>query len=205
MRKISAEMPSNPQQNHRGVESKVSLVVDVGTGPGPACTMPRANGGPGGRVMRAVSFFGPGWLGTRPAGFGSGCKIGEAVTCAGISGDRRNGSCRYSARGSALSDDAGGARSGRMTGVVSGLWGSAGSAITNQVAPEKSLKILSLSLAKFFAKEISRPDLAVGSMLAVAASLCEAWEDAPLQEYAPLQDKLSAILASHSEAATGID
>ena len=127
-------MPSNPQQNHRGVESSAPLAGDVGMMPGLVGGMAVVN-----RLdrigMRAVSFFGPGWVGRIPAGFGSGCEAGEAVTCAGNSGGRRNGSCRYSARGFALSDDAGGDRSGRMTGVVSGLWGSAGSAMTNQVVP----------------------------------------------------------------------
>jgi hypothetical protein len=79
------------------------------------------------------------------------------VTCAGNSGGRRNGVCRDSVRETVLSgNDGGGDRSGRMTGVVSGFWGSAGLAMTNQVAREKSLKILPLSLANFAAKAISQ-------------------------------------------------
>ena len=110
MRKISAEMPSNPQQNQRGMESNASLAMDVGTMAGPACVMPAAADCLGGIVMRAVSFFGPGWIET------------EAKFSAGGGRNRRGG----------------------VTGVVSGLWGSAlrtlsfgGSAITNQVAPGK--------------------------------------------------------------------
>jgi hypothetical protein len=104
MRKIRAETPSNPQQNHRGME--LNAAAD----------------GPGRMVMRAVSFFGPGWIET------------EAK----------------------FSDVGGRNRRGGMTGVVSGLWGSAGSAMTNQLRPKKSLKNLSLSLAKFVQRSEGR-------------------------------------------------
>ena len=109
-------MPSSPQQNDLGMQSNASLGVDVGR-----------------IVTRAVSFFGPGM---RPAGFGRGGKTGEAGTCASNSGGRGNGICRDSGRGTALRGDGGGDRSGRVT-VGSGFWGSAGSAISNQVAPGK--------------------------------------------------------------------
>jgi hypothetical protein len=141
MRKIRAERPSNPQQNHLGVESNASLAADGGMMADPVRLVSAATDRAGGIAMRAVSFFGPGWPERIPAGFGRGCKTGEAVTCAGNSGGRRNGSFRYSAGGSALSDDAGGDRSGRMTGVVSGFWGSAGSAMTNHVVPAKIAEI----------------------------------------------------------------
>jgi hypothetical protein len=165
MTKIRAEMPSKPQQNHLGIESNASSALDVGTMPGLALPMDDAADRLGGMVMRAVSFFGPGWIGTRanfsdvagavadeagevPVGFGSGCKSGEAVTSASNAGGRRNG-----IRGTGLAGDGGGDRRGRRAGVISGLWGSAlrtlsfgGSAITNQVRPEKSLKNFLLSL-----------------------------------------------------------
>ena len=122
MRKMSAERPSNPQQNHRGVESNAPLAMDGGSVPGPACAMPPADC-PGRKIMRAVSFFGPG---SPPAGFGCGCgrKTGEGVTCVRNSGGR-SGIGRDSCLGLALRDDGGGDRRGGLTGVVSGFWGSA--------------------------------------------------------------------------------
>jgi hypothetical protein len=134
MRKISAEMPSNPQQNHPGMESNASIASDV-------ATMAAAGDLPSRMGMRAVSFFGPFWikcsdaggasalLGSRlvagsngfggaPVGFGRGCKTGASAVCGSNPGGRRN--------------------------IVSGLWGSGirtvsffGSAMTNQVAPRK--------------------------------------------------------------------
>jgi hypothetical protein len=103
---------------------------------GRTCVAPGAPDRSGGIVMRAVSFFGPACIGRTPAGFGSGGKTGEAVTRVSSSGGHRNGISRDSARGAALRGDDGGDRSGRVT-VISGFWGSAGSAITNQVAPGK--------------------------------------------------------------------
>jgi hypothetical protein len=79
MRKISAEMPSNLQQSHLGMESNESIALDVATMIGAGCTvaaarrviggcvsfMFTASAGAGDRldelVMRAVSFFGT-WL-----------------------------------------------------------------------------------------------------------------------------------------------
>jgi hypothetical protein len=127
MRKISAEMPSNPQQNHCGIESNASPAMDVGRVPDVVCATAVA-GRWGGQEMRAVSFFGAGWLESVTGG--CGCKTGEAATCAG---------------------NADGDRSGRMTGVVSSFWGSTGSAMTNHVVSKKSLKIPALSLANFLA------------------------------------------------------
>ena len=76
MRKMRAEMPSNPQQNALGRESNGSLVLDVVTMTGEAgvmllgCMMSgcvlvmftagrAATAGRGRMVMRAVSFLGP--------------------------------------------------------------------------------------------------------------------------------------------------
>ena len=109
MRKIRAEMPSNPQQNDLGRESNGSIAWDVATLTGAGFDR---------MVIRAVSFFGPGWTetpakfldaagasageskfavvpasdetGGTPAGFGRGCVIGEAVTFGGNTGGRRD-------------------------------------------------------------------------------------------------------------------
>jgi hypothetical protein len=82
MRKIRAEMPSNPQQNHLGMESNASIALDVATMTGPGCKMVAAGrvisdcvfflftagedtgDGFDQTVTRAVSFFGPGWTET---------------------------------------------------------------------------------------------------------------------------------------------
>jgi len=58
MRKIRAEMPSNPQQNDLGIESNALLGADVGRMPGLASATLAAGGPPGRIVTRAVSFFG---------------------------------------------------------------------------------------------------------------------------------------------------
>jgi hypothetical protein len=146
MRKMRVEMPSNPQQNCLGMESNAPIAVDVGTLPGLLCGRPAASGSLDTRAMRAVSFFGLGWVETEAkfgdvaglsaavesgalggsdggrevtAAFASGCKIGEAGTCAGNAGGRRTGIRGDPAREAVLTDD------GRMTGVVSSFWGSA--------------------------------------------------------------------------------
>ena len=189
MRKISAEMPSNPQQNHLGMESNASIALDVATMADYCRPQSRFRCR---MVMRAVSFFGPGWTetpakfsdaagasageskfavvpasdktGVAPAGFGRGCRTGEAATFGGNTGGRCD-----EMMGTVLTGDGGvivggdrrggmaGVRDGRgiravscfapsfwRPGVVSGLWGSAmrtvsffGSAMTDHVAPRK--------------------------------------------------------------------
>src|SRR6266853_6007091 len=130
MRKISAEMPSNPQQNHPGMESNASIESDV-------ATIAAAGDLPSRMGMRAVSFWikfpdaggasallgsrlvaGSNGFGGAPVGFGRGCKTGASTVCGSNPGGRRN--------------------------IVSGLWGSGirtvsffGSAMTNQIAPRK--------------------------------------------------------------------
>ncbi|HEY2615125.1 MAG TPA: hypothetical protein VGI42_05410 [Chthoniobacterales bacterium] len=111
MRKIRAEMPSNPQQNDLGMESKTSPGLDVATITRGVCAvaagrvisgcvffMFTVGAGLGRMVIRAVSFFGPGWTAAPlsrlstfpfpgragvlpgPAGFGKGVSRGEAAT-----------------------------------------------------------------------------------------------------------------------------
>ena len=60
MRKIRAERPSNPQQNHLGMESNPSIALDVAARPGAGWTMAGDGDGRGKIVIRAVSFFGLG-------------------------------------------------------------------------------------------------------------------------------------------------
>jgi hypothetical protein len=166
MRKISAEMPSNPQQNQFGMELNASIALDVATMTGASCTMVAAgrvisdcvffmltageSAGDGfdKMVMRAVSFFGPGWTetpakfsdaagasagesrlavvpasdktGVAPAGFGSGFGIGEAATLGGNTGGR----CDEKMGGPVLTGNGGvivgGDRRGGMAGVLDG-------------------------------------------------------------------------------------
>ncbi len=160
MRKISAEMPSNPQQNHLGMESNASIAPDVATMTGAGCTVAAA-----GRVIGGCVFF----VFTAGAGvgdgFGKACRTGEAATFGGNTGGR----CDEMMGVPVLTGDVGvivGAdRRGGMAGVrdgrriraascfapsfwrpcvVSGLWGSAmrtvsffGSSMTDHVAPRK--------------------------------------------------------------------
>ena len=80
MKKIRAEMPSNPQQNHLGMESNVLIARGVAAITGAGC-----------KPVAAGWVGGPGWTET-PAGFGRGCRIGEATTLVGtgiIGGGRR--------------------------------------------------------------------------------------------------------------------
>jgi hypothetical protein len=75
-------MPNNPQQNGLGMESNALIAFDGATMTGAGCTTAAAG--------RAV---GPGWTET-PAGFGRGCRIGDAATFGGtaiVGGDRRGG------------------------------------------------------------------------------------------------------------------
>jgi hypothetical protein len=168
MRKINAEMPSNPQQNHLGMESNASIVLDGATMTGDVCAIAgrvirgcvflTVNAGAGdgfdSMVMRAVSFFGPGWTETpgkfseaagasageskfavvsalAPADFGRGFRTDEAATFGGNTG----GWCGEMMGGPVSTGDGGvivgGDRRGGVAssfwrpGVVSGLWGSA--------------------------------------------------------------------------------
>ena len=61
---MRAERPSNPQQNQLGTESNAPTEVDVATMPGAVCTMAVGGDASDEIVMRAVSFFGPGWTET---------------------------------------------------------------------------------------------------------------------------------------------
>ena len=133
MRKIRAEMPSNPQQNDLGMESNALIGFDVATMTGAGCTAVAA---------------GLGWT-EMPAGFGRGCRIGDAATLGGtaiVGGDRCGGMVD-------VRDDRGiraiscFAPSFWRPGVVSGLGGSAmrtgsffGSAMTDHVATRKMAK-----------------------------------------------------------------
>jgi hypothetical protein len=137
MRKISTEMPSNPQQNDLGMESNALIVIDGSTMTGAGCTTVAAG--------RAVGL---GWTKT-PAGFGRGCRIGDVATFGGtaiVGGDRRDGTADVR-DGRGIRAISCFAPSFWRTGVVSGLWGSAmrtvsffGSAMTNHVAPRKMAK-----------------------------------------------------------------
>ena len=159
MRKMRAEIPSKLQQNHLGMESNASSPLDVAAMIGAEGTVAAADS-PG---RRAVSFLGPDpsakfsdtaaasrlvagpdKLSGRPVGLGRGRRIGEAPAGSGGAGGRRNGITEDSLPGPVPAGDGGGDRRGVMTGVVSGVWGSAlrtlsfgGSAISNQVAPRK--------------------------------------------------------------------
>jgi hypothetical protein len=122
MRKMRAEMLSNPQQNHLGMESRTSVALDVATMTGAGCVLAAAGDRLGRIVMRAI--------------FGRG----ESVTCAGNTGGRRDELAEDSALRLLLVDGGGGDRRNGMAGVVSGLWGSAlqtvsfiGSTMTNQI------------------------------------------------------------------------
>ena len=121
-------MPSNPQQNHPGMESTASIVLDGARMTGEVCAIAgrlirdcvfltfSAGDGSDRIVMRAVSFFGPGWTetpgkfldaagasageskfavvpasdktGLAPAGLGRGFRTGEAATFGGNTGGR---------------------------------------------------------------------------------------------------------------------
>jgi hypothetical protein len=103
MRKISAEMPSNPQQSDLGMESNASIALDVATMTGAGCTMAAAEhvvepgwaetpakfscaAGASARGSRFVSAL-DGASGA-PAGFGRGWRIGEVATFGGNTGGR---------------------------------------------------------------------------------------------------------------------
>ena len=58
MRKMSVEMPSNPQQNQLGMESSASIALETATMTGAGCRTDAAGDCLGRMVMRAVSFFG---------------------------------------------------------------------------------------------------------------------------------------------------
>jgi hypothetical protein len=126
MRKIRAEMPSNPQQNHLGMELNASIALDVAPMTGAGCVLAAAGDRLGRIVMSAVSGR------------------GEPITCAGNTGGPRDKIREDSARRLMLADGGGGDRCSGMAGVVSALWGSTprivsfvGSTMTNQITPTK--------------------------------------------------------------------
>jgi hypothetical protein len=159
MRKMRAERPSKLQQNHLGMESNVSRLLDVAAMIGAEGASAAADG-PG---RRAVSFLGSSpsakssdtaaasrlavgsdKFSGGPVGWGRGRRIGEAPAGSGDAGGRREGIMGDSPLGPVPAGDGGGDRRGGMTGFVSGFWGSAlrtlsfgGSAISNQGAPRK--------------------------------------------------------------------
>ena len=166
---MRAEMPSKLQQDHLGMESNASSPLDVAVMIGLEGMDAAADSG-GRRLRRAVSFRGPGRLDSSaefsdaaaasrlvagsdklsggPVGLGRGRRMAEAPACSGGAGGRRNGMTGDSFLGLVPTGGDGGDRRGGMTGVFSGVWGSAlrtlsfgGSAISNQVAPRKIAEI----------------------------------------------------------------
>jgi hypothetical protein len=146
MRKMRAEMPSKLQQNHLGMETNASRLLDVAAMIDAEGRVAAAESS-GRRLRRAVSFLSPGRpersvksseaavasrlvagsdkLSGGPVGLGRGRRIGEAPACSGDAGGGRNGITGDSPLGPAPAGDGGGDRRGGMTGVVSGVWGSA--------------------------------------------------------------------------------
>jgi hypothetical protein len=159
MKKMRAERPSNPQQSHLGVESNGSIAVDAATTTGAVCTIGAGRmmsgcvfvmftaglGAPAGfgRIaIRAVSFFGPGWIeaplkfseeagsvafgrASEAADFGSGCNKGDVLEAGGCIGGRRNGITGDSAEGAmpigvVVGLIVGGSRRGGTAGVREG-------------------------------------------------------------------------------------
>jgi hypothetical protein len=115
MRKIRAEMPSNPQQNHPGMPSNAPVELDGATVTGDV------------RVIAGPA-----------RGVGSECWTGDGGVI--IGGDLRGGM----AEGRRIRAISCLAPSFWRPGIVSGFWGSEmrtvsffGSAMTNQVAPRK--------------------------------------------------------------------
>lgn len=143
---MRAEMPSKLQQNHLGMESKASSPLDVAAMIGAEGRVAAADRSAR-RLRRAVSFLGPGRpepsaksseaavasrlvagsdkLSGGPVGLGRGRRIGEAPACSGNAGGCRNGITGDSLPGPVPGGDGGGDRRIGMTGVVSGVWGSA--------------------------------------------------------------------------------
>ena len=122
------------------------MALDGATAPGASFAVATGGDGRGRLVMRAVSFFGLGWIGTSPK---------SSRTCAlegGLASDAAGGTAAGIGRGCKTREsggrgDNGGGRNGAKGRVVSGFWGSAGS-MTNQVAPGLMAKKSLLSLAK---------------------------------------------------------